>query len=168
MPFPASRVQSKVLSGNRAGPIPRIVYLCNVVWCVCIELCPSHATNAPPILRSTAFVEAHYLHLYPPLLASKAVLSSFSFQGGNTCSNYQEYVPGVTGISGIYQAGTTRTRHYIEGVHSIYVRVYVECTGTRFTCSVRTVCDVWRRSIYMHVFGVNDSLHLLITFYTST
>ena len=49
-----------------------------VCWCVCIELYSSHATKAPPISTPTASMEVRYLHLHPPLRASKAVLSSWS------------------------------------------------------------------------------------------
>ena len=46
--------------------------------CVCIELFPSNPTNAQRISSLAASVEAPCLHLHSPLLASKAVLSSWS------------------------------------------------------------------------------------------
>ena len=44
----------------------------------CVDRCLSHATKVPPISTPTASVEACYFHLHRPLLASKAVLSSWS------------------------------------------------------------------------------------------
>ena len=46
--------------------------------CVCLELCPSNATKAQPISTPTVSVDAPYLHLHSPLLASKSVLSWWS------------------------------------------------------------------------------------------
>ena len=46
--------------------------------CLCIDVCPSHTTHAQPISAARMSVEAPYLHVHSPLLASKAVLSSWS------------------------------------------------------------------------------------------
>ena len=45
---------------------------------VCLELCPSKSTEITSISSSRAPVDAPYSHLRSPLLASKAVLSSWS------------------------------------------------------------------------------------------
>ena len=126
---------------------------------VCIELHPSHATKASPISRATASVEARCLHLHPPLLASKAVFSLWSLVV--LCA----LNAGVTGVTSWYQAVVRGTRHYIREHNSIYVRVYMVCTGTRgspvahvgmYEC-VRIFCDV--RMAYLgeytgiHLFG---------------
>ena len=49
-----------------------------VHWCVCIEVWPSHTTNAEPISLLVTSVEAPYYALHPPLPASKTVFSSWS------------------------------------------------------------------------------------------
>ena len=46
--------------------------------CLCIVVCPSHTTHAQPISTSVTYVEAPYFAPYPPLPASKNVLSSRS------------------------------------------------------------------------------------------
>ena len=46
--------------------------------CLCIDVCPSNPTKAQPISTPRASVEALYLHLHSPLLASETVLSSWS------------------------------------------------------------------------------------------
>ena len=47
------------------------------LFLIMMLMCPlSFVPRTPPISTPTASVEARYLHLHPPLLASKAVLSS--------------------------------------------------------------------------------------------
>ena len=46
--------------------------------CGCIEVCPSHTTNAEPISPHVVSVDALYYAIHPPLPASKTVLSSWS------------------------------------------------------------------------------------------
>ena len=46
--------------------------------CLCIEICPSHTTERPRISAASMSVETPFLRLRSPLLASKAVLSSWS------------------------------------------------------------------------------------------
>ena len=46
--------------------------------CLWIVVCPSHTTHAQPISTSVTYVEAPYFAPYPPLPASKNVLSSRS------------------------------------------------------------------------------------------
>ena len=65
-----------------------LVHLCvywdvGVLVCLCIELCPSHATERPSISAPRASVEAPYLHLQSPLLAFKAVLSSSEYMNAH-------------------------------------------------------------------------------------
>lgn len=51
-----------------------------LVWRVCalIDVCPSHATKLLPISRPTTSMKDRYLHVQGYLLASKAVVSSWS------------------------------------------------------------------------------------------
>ena len=94
--------------------------------CLCIEFCPSQATKARPISRATASVEAPSLRLHSPLLASKAVLSSWSLVV--ICALI---TTDVTGITGWYQAGTRLVpRTIYEGIVYMYENIRV-CTGTR-------------------------------------
>ena len=73
-----------------------------------IEICPSNATNAQPILRATASVEAPYWHLHSPLPASKAVLSSWRLVV--VCALI---TTGVTGLASKYPAGTYALTHLV-------------------------------------------------------
>ena len=114
----------------------------------CIELCPSNATNAQPI--STLPGSICVGPLFAPPSTSARVQSRFEFVklGGDMCSNYQGEVHAGTGITGWYQL-VPRT---------IYVRVYVECRGTRFTCSIGiNIC--MRTDTLWRTYGVPGSIY---------
>ena len=61
------------------GLLTKIILTSDVCARVRIEVCPSHATKAPSTSIAATSVEARYLHLHPPLLAYKAVLSLWSW-----------------------------------------------------------------------------------------
>ena len=71
--------------------------VCLSVVCACIEVWPSHTTNAEPVSPLATSVEAPIFALHLPLPASKTVLSSWSLLV--TCPLI---APGVTGITGWY------------------------------------------------------------------
>ena len=133
-----------------------------VCWCGCIELCPSNATKTLPISRATASVEARYLHLHPPLLASKVVLSSWRLVVVCALTTTD-----VTGITSMYQAGTTwyHALYMCESTVSIYVRTNINgmYRCQRFTCRIliyiyeciRILGDV--RMAYL-----GDCMHILV------
>ena len=106
--------------------------------CVCIEVYPSHTTNAEPISTLVTSVEAPCYALHPPLPASKAVLSSWSLVV--ICALI---TTGVTGITAWYdnRLVVPGTRHDIREHSSIYVREYSVYTGTR--ASHRLFATYW-------------------------
>ena len=129
------------------GLFNKIITSVSLAMSVCIELCPSNATKAPPISTPTASVEASYFHLHPPLLASKAVLSSWSLVVvcalTTTC---------VTGITGWYRLVLRTIREHIiyVRIYGIYVQVprgspvaFLSCV-VRMNIWMRTLCDVRR------------------------
>ena len=63
------------------------MYVCvRVLVCVCIEVYPSHATEKPSISAAREPVEDPYFALHSPLLASKAVWSSWSLVVISICA----------------------------------------------------------------------------------
>ena len=79
-------------------PIFNLMVICSLVYtCVCIEVWPTHTTNAEPIAPLVTSVEAPTYVLHPPLPASKAFLSSWSLVV--ICLLIAS---GVTGITGWY------------------------------------------------------------------
>ena len=143
-----------------------------VCWCVYALRFIPNATNAQLISTLAASVEASYLHLHSPLLASKAVLSSWSLVVINMCSTCQGEVPAETGITGWYQLVP----------RPIYVRVYFGMkryqvhlyhTHEYINAYVPFVTYVWRTCFCCcctHFLdrGVDDFVHLLFTLYTQT
>ena len=101
---------------------------------VCIGVCPSNATEAPPISTATASVEARDLHLHPLTFASKAVLSSWSLVVVCALITREKFqrnwnyrlVPGSR-----YQALYTRVQQYVCTI------IYGIYRYQSFTCSIR-------------------------------
>ena len=83
--------------------------------CACIELYPLNATHAQPISIQEASVEAPYLRLCLPLLASKAILRSWSLVVIFKCALI---VTGTTGLTGPYHL-VPRTIH--ESTRAPYI-----------------------------------------------
>ena len=106
---------------------------------MCIEVCPSNATNAQLILTLVASVEAPYLVLHSPLLAFKAVLSSWSLVA--ICALI---ATGVTGITGLYYLVP-------NCLCTIYVRVYRFCRGMGMNAYVPFVTYV--RRTWEHIYA---------------
>ena len=91
-----------------------------VYWCACIEVCPSHATNAEPISPLVTSVEAPYYALRPPLPASKTVLSSWSLVVICPLND-----TGATGIAGSYHLYHTAVCVLYMYEYIAYVEVQV-------------------------------------------
>ena len=127
---------------HSVGLFNKIMIYSFVSACVCIELCPSNATNAPPISTLAASVEAPYLHLHPPLPAFKDVLSSCRLVVVCALITREKFQP-------YFRQAPPGTTHCIRE-HRTYVRQHRVCTGTRgspveYVCIYEclcTLCDV--------------------------
>ena len=91
--------------------------------CLCIEVRPSHTTNAEQISPLVTSVEVPYYDFHPPLPASKTVLSSWSLVV--ICPLI---APGVTGITGWYDnrlvvPGTRYQAMYTRAQQHIRTRI---------------------------------------------
>ena len=94
--------------------------------CVCIEVWPSHTTNAEPISPLVMSVEASVYAIHPPLPASKTVLSSWSLVV--ICPLI---APGDTGITAWYVLRSAITGSWYQRYQALYesTAAYV-CTIT--------------------------------------
>ena len=76
--------------------------------CLCIVVCPSHTSHAQPISTFVTYVEAPYFAPYPPLPASKTVLSSRSLVVICALTARATFKPQLEFSGGIsFQAGTS-------------------------------------------------------------
>ena len=142
-----------------------------VLVCLSIEVWPSNATNAEPISTLPASVEAPYLHLYPPLLAFKAVLRTRSLVGICALFTRETFKPELE-----LQAGTCSYQALYMYKYIWYVEVpgwpvaYV-CMNTlmrtyplwrMYGVPVVFVVDVVVRIYLEHVF--EQVLHLIVVY----
>ena len=98
-----------------------LLYMINIVCLAVHWVLYSHATKAPPISTPTMSVEAHILHLHPPLLASKAVLGSWSLVAVCaliTRDIFQAQLELQAGSR--YQALCTRAQHTCTRIYCMY------------------------------------------------
>ena len=95
---------------------------------MCIDLCPSHATERPSVAAARVAVEAPYFAFNSPLLASKAVSSSWGLVVMCALIARGKFKPERE-----FQAGTSSYH-----VRIIYVREYRVCRGTRYLCIERS------------------------------
>ena len=85
------------------------LFLLPLSVCACIEVCPSHTTNAEPISPLLTSVEAPYYTRHPPLPASKTVLGSWSLVVICTRIARGKFKSELE-----FQAGTSSYKHYIS------------------------------------------------------
>ena len=90
-----------------------------VYWCACIEVWPSHTTSTGLIWPLVTSVDAPYVHLHPPSLASKTVLSSWCLVVMS--SNCTREVQAGTRISGRYQLSSYHALYKFENIGYVEV-----------------------------------------------
>ena len=98
----------------------------SIMYTFCTRVCTEQ-----PIPTLAAYLEVLHLHLHPPLVASKRVLSSWSLGVIFYLVTRTKLKQG-TGITGWYPAGTS----LYHGLHIYVSKWYSEvCRVTTFTCS---------------------------------
>lgn len=145
--------------------------------CVCVDVCPLEATEAPSISTRRTSVEAPWFHLHSTLFTSKADLCSWSLVVA-----YVLWLPGRGLWTNWKYRRVPGTRHQVRTIHQKTEYIYEKyrfCTGS-FTCRIPLngyinayiafVTYLWRTwgNICIHLVVIISyaSFHLLFTVYT--